>query len=254
MVRPTSITQEQVNAIADTLRTNAIKPTARALREQLGSGSMATVVKMLQVWHSNQPRVEDSVPTLPPALQRVLIDFISQEITCSRNELQSELAAIQQINQDLIAESERQEHMITDLTEAHELLLAEKSTLMGRLGQMDAELRTLRDDATSERNAAEHARTELAKTLLRLEPMPKIEKSLEELQKKLQQESGAKIAAEKQAAVLDAKLEAEITAHQKVELNNAALMNRLDAMTHDLNQALSKSKTDVPKKSDTGQK
>ena len=45
MGRESVITQEEVNVVADQLRATGAKPTARAVREALGGGSMATVLK-----------------------------------------------------------------------------------------------------------------------------------------------------------------------------------------------------------------
>jgi len=55
-----------------------------------------------------------------------------------------------------------------------------------------------------ERQAAEQARTELAKALLRLEAMPRLESDLVEVRAMLEKEHQAKVLAEKAAAVFDA--------------------------------------------------
>ena len=48
MGRELTITFEQVAAVADTMKTNGIKPTSRSVRERLGNtGSMGTVNKFL---------------------------------------------------------------------------------------------------------------------------------------------------------------------------------------------------------------
>jgi len=78
MAREATITQEQVNAAADAIRASGAKPTARAIRDQLGSGSMATVLKFLQVWQAGQVKPAAQDVTLPPALTRRLVDFIGR--------------------------------------------------------------------------------------------------------------------------------------------------------------------------------
>ena len=108
MAREATITQEQVNAAADAIRASGTKPTARAVREAVGGGSMATVLKLLQVWQSGQVRVEEGPVVLPAGLQRALVDFIGQEVASAKTDLQSDLVVAQQANSDLIAESERQ--------------------------------------------------------------------------------------------------------------------------------------------------
>ena len=65
-----------------------------------------------------------------------------------------------------------------------------------------------RNDALREREAAEAARIELAKALLRLEAMPRLEADMDALRVDLDKERQGRVAAEQQAAVLGAKLEA----------------------------------------------
>jgi hypothetical protein len=72
-----------------------------------------------------------------------------------------------------------------------------------------------------ERKAAEAARTELAKSLLRLEAMPRLEADLASLRLELDKERQGRVVAEQQVAVLGAKLEAAIERSAKAD--NAAL-------------------------------
>lgn len=52
MAREATIGQEEVNAVADSIRAAGIKPTAQTIREGLGRGSMATVLRLFHVWQS----------------------------------------------------------------------------------------------------------------------------------------------------------------------------------------------------------
>ena len=81
MARDATISQQEVDAVAEQLRVGGERPTARAVRERLGRGSMATVLRYLQVWQAGQARPVDSAVALPPALQRSLVDFVGQEVT-----------------------------------------------------------------------------------------------------------------------------------------------------------------------------
>ena len=65
-----------------------------------------------------------------------------------------------------------------------------------------------RDEAARERGGAELARPELAKAQLRLEAMPRLEADLVAVRGILDNERAARVAAEQQAAVFAAKLEA----------------------------------------------
>lgn len=56
MGREASITPQQVYTAADALVAEGGKPTLRAVRERLGSGSLGTIAKWLQQWKANQGR------------------------------------------------------------------------------------------------------------------------------------------------------------------------------------------------------
>lgn len=219
MARESTITQEQVNAAADTIRAAGTKPTARAVREAVGGGSMATVLKLLQNWQGMQTRPAESPVVLPAGLQRALVDFINQEVSGAKAELQADLVVSQQANGDLIAESERQASTIELQTEALESVQGEKAELVGRLAQVESDLVKAGDDVTHERQAAEQARTELAKAQLRLEALPRIEAEAERLRGELERERTAKVAAEQSAAVAVARLEAMADRATKAEAN-----------------------------------
>ena len=217
MTREATISQEQVNATADSIRATGAKPTARAIREALGVGSMATVLKLLQAWQSRQMQAAETPITLPAGLQRSIVDWISQEVANAKAELQAELVAAQQANGDLITESERQTSTINLQDEALEVAQAETATLAGRLAQVESDLARSQDDVHGERQAAELARTELAKTQLRLEALPRIEAEADRLRAELERISAEKVAAEQTAAVASAKLEAMTDRATKAE-------------------------------------
>ena len=89
---------------------------------------------------------------------------------------------------------------------------------------MTADLGTARDEGARERQAAELARTELAKAQLRLEAMPRLEADLGAVRGELVKESKARVDAEQSAAVLSAQktdLEARV-ADAKVERDRVA--------------------------------
>ncbi|MHB1358282.1 MAG: DNA-binding protein [Rhodocyclaceae bacterium] len=217
MAREATITQEQVNAAADAIRASGAKPTARSIRDQLGTGSMATVLKFLQVWQSGQVRPAAQDVTLPAGLTRALVDFIGQEVAQARAGLEADLATAQQASADLIAESERQAVTIESQAEALDLAHSEKAELQGKLGQMESDLATTRDEAARERQAAEAARTDLAKAQLRLEALPRIETEADRLRGELEAERRARTDAEQRAAVLASKVEYEVNLRTKAE-------------------------------------
>jgi len=205
MPREASITYDQVAAIADAIKASGAKPNPRLVRERHGSGSLGTVHKFFQQWRAGQERQVEASLTLPPALQRAILEFMDQELTSARAALEADLAEAQQASADLATENERQATQIDALQNAVDDLGAEKAALVGRVGQMEQDLTSTRDEAAREREGAEAARTELAKAQLRLEAMPILEKENERLQKALDIERTARTDAERQAATAEAK-------------------------------------------------
>ena len=208
MPRESTITIDQVISIAESLKAAGAKPSARAIRERHGSGSLGTIQKLLAQWEASHIRQLDATLALPPALQRAILDFMSQELATARSELESRLADAQQATQDLATENERQADDIEIKSELIDALQTEKSQQAGRLGQLESDLAGAQDEIQRERQAAEAARTELAKAQLRLEAMPRLEADLTALRSELVTERQARIAAEQTAAVVAARLEA----------------------------------------------
>ncbi|MBN9424505.1 MAG: hypothetical protein BGO63_11265 [Candidatus Accumulibacter sp. 66-26] len=200
MPREASITYEQVAAIADAIKAAGGKPNLRQIRERHGSGSIGTIHKLVQRWEETQSRQIETSLTLPATVQRAILEFLNQELTTARAEIESKLSDTQQAANDLAAEAERQVNHIERLETEVADLQGEKATLAGRVTQLETDLTSARDEAGRERQAAEAARTDLAKTQLRLEAMPILEKENERLQGELDVERTARTDAERQAA------------------------------------------------------
>ena len=227
MAREATITQEEVNAAADEIRATGQKPTARGIREALGSGSMATVLKYFQGWQAKQVRPAEAPSVLPPGLQKALVDFIGQEVASAKVAIEADLVMSQQANADLITESERQAATIDAQAQDVEILSAEKAELSGRMAQMGADLEESRKEADMQRQAAETGRTEQAKLQLKLQGVPRIEAAGEKLRTALDAERNARTKAEQLAAVESVKRES------------------LEAQVKDLQTRLARAETDA---------
>jgi chromosome segregation ATPase len=209
MGREATITFEQVAAAANTMKAAGSKPTSRSIRERIGNtGSMGTVNRHLQAWRAGQEQQIAGAVALPAAVQRAILDFMGQELAAARAALESDLAEQQQEAADLATENERQAADIEAKSDDLTALRAEFTSLQGRLGQVQTDLAGAREDADRERQAAEAARIELAKSLLRLEAIPRLEADLAAVRADLDRERQGRVAAELSAAVLNAKLEA----------------------------------------------
>jgi len=207
MGREATITQAEVSAAAERLRAAGTKPTNRAVREALGGGSMGTVVKLLRVWQAGQVPQGDAPVTLPPALQRAMVDFVAQEVAAAKVALEGELAIAEQTCGDLVAESARQTATLDAREKEVEGLRDECAELRGRLAQLTTDLEARQAALEEQRHAAETARTELARLELRLEAVPKLEAELERLQAAREEERAGRVGAEQGAAVSAARLD-----------------------------------------------
>lgn len=207
MARDATISQQDVDAVAEQLRVGGERPTARAVRERLGRGSMATVLRYLQVWQAGQARPVDSAVALPPALQRALLDFIGQEVLAAKAALEAELTLAQQVNTDLLGESERQAVALDEMDKALEALRYERAEVLGRQAQLAADLAASQEAAEAQRQAAEAARTESATQRVHLDRLPRLEAEIEQLRTALDGERAARVVAEQAVAVAAAKLD-----------------------------------------------
>ena len=209
MGREATITPEQVYAVADAIKAQGDKPTLRAVRERLGGGSMGTIARILQQWKAGEAREAREVGTeitIPPALQKALMEFVGTATTAARAPLESELADQQQAATELAAENERQTETIRDLSLQIEGVTADKAGIEGKAAQLAADLATARDEITRERQAAEVARVELAKAALRLEGLPRLEAEIAALRAERDHERQGRVQAEQEAAVLTARV------------------------------------------------
>ena len=235
MGRTAAVTFEMVAAAAEAMKAEKLDVVTRAVRERLGNvGSMGTVNNHLQAWKARQEQHVTSALTLPPALQKSILDFMGVELANARSTLEAGLAAQQKEMADLANDNEKQFSELELTAETIDTLRNEIATLQGKSSQLEINLATSKDDLVRERENAEHARTELAKALLRLEAMPRLEADLNAARSALESEKTSsrvaldkvqaeKVAAEQSEAVAIAKLEAENQYTQE-------LIKRLEAM------------------------
>lgn len=197
MARESTITFEQVCAAADSIEAAGVKATNRGVRDVLGSGSMATVVKFMQRRRTGQANTSQAVDVeIDPAIARAIINQIAAKVQEATSAATAELAELQADSATIIAENERQAaelaDLATDLAAAKELA----STYAGKLEQVKNDFERVLCEQVAERSAAE-----AAKDALRAELAAERERCADY---------------KTQAAVADAKLEAA-TAYAKIQ-------------------------------------
>jgi chromosome segregation ATPase len=251
MGRESAITYEQVVAAADAMKAGGLRPTSRAIRERLGNtGSMGTINRMLGEWKVGQEHAITSALVLPSGIQRAILEFMGQELSAAKAALEADLAEQHQEVADLATENERQASEIDGHIAAVTALQVELAMLQGRATQVDLDCHAAQAEAERERQAAESARTELAKAMLRLESMPRLEADLGTVRAALESEQRARVAAEQSAAVLAAQLVgcndrgAELQNREAKGLAHAAeLEHQLQAATADAGKARAAAQT-----------
>ncbi|WP_248324138.1 MULTISPECIES: DNA-binding protein [unclassified Caballeronia] len=82
MAGDATITQDQVSRAAEAIIDSGTRPTAGAIRERVGKGSMATVLKFFQAWRDAQVKVAEA--PVPPALQKGLLDFVTSAVESAK--------------------------------------------------------------------------------------------------------------------------------------------------------------------------
>lgn len=209
MAREANITYEQVAAAADKLKAKDVKPTSRAVREVLGTGSMATVCKFLEQWKSGQARqsqvTDDSIDQ---SVARALNAHIATKIQAAISDSTARLADMQGELASVILENERQSNEISDLTVEVAFHKEEGAKLAGQIERLTADLTSTILELGAERQAAEQARIQLAKAELRLEAVPRIEAEIEKVRAELDVERKSAAKAREEAAELRGRIAA----------------------------------------------
>lgn len=109
MARTSNITFGQVAQIADAMKAAGNRPTARAVRERIGSGSMGTIHKLLQQWQGKGSEADEETEAaeLPNHIQSALMDFIGTEIATACEPLNEELQVAKSDLEEIALDNER---------------------------------------------------------------------------------------------------------------------------------------------------
>ncbi len=206
------ITFEQVAAAADALVGEGQQPTIRAIRERLGTGSPNTVHKHLTAWREARPVAAAAAPELPQALTAAIAAEIERAAAQARAEIEGRLVQAQGEAVELAAAGEVIEAERDALAEQVAELTRERDTLAGKAEQQAADRAAQAQPIDGQQQAAESARVRLATARLKTEAQAERQTEqaaeIERLRAALADAQQGRTAAEQQAAVLAAKLEA----------------------------------------------
>jgi len=201
MTRESTITYDQVTAAATIIEAAGNKPTARAVREALGNGSMTTVLKHLQQRSAGKPNVAHIVnDTTTPAIARAIAAEIAAQVQTATKAAEAALTELQAETDAVIKESEDRGRDVEKFMDETEGLKKTLAILGGKTEQ-------ILDDLGETRYRLEQTAAALNRAEVRLEAMPDLHAEILRLRNALDAESKDKAAAELKAAVLAAKLE-----------------------------------------------
>jgi len=210
MARISNITFGQVAQIADAMKAAGTRPTARAVRERIGSGSMGTIHKFLQQWTGKTAEQDDDTETaeLPSHIQTALMDFIGTEIATACEPLNEELQEARSALDDIAQDNERMhrsyEQQSEDLDRANE----ERAAAMAQLNLTRETLDKANNKLTELAKQNSELTRELDRAQRQIEILASLQHDLATTKAALEECSRARIDAEKNAAILAAQLDA----------------------------------------------
>ena len=211
MGREATVTLEQVAAAADQIKSEGQKPSVRAIREILGGGSMGTILRLLNRWKEEQILESEKRTTtddsLDPSITRAISSVLAARVQSAVSEINGRFADLQTETDDLITENERQAQEIVEHLRKLESQAEEMAIGTGRIAQIEAELSLARQERDAKAQESGQAKTELAKSLLRLESLPNLEAETQKLQESLRTQEKARAESEKEAAVASSRAE-----------------------------------------------
>lgn len=179
MGRSTKISYEVVAAAADTIQAKGIPVTNSAVRNEIGSGSLSTIGRHMQSYRAGQTRISVGIDdTLSPEVISVITSHIASKVQQSNANLVSVQVGLQTEFDELLVECERQSAELEAFEDSHSALVSEYAVLKGRASELESQLVTLKDELAKEKNVSENVRIELAKSMLKLEYVPKIKDEL----------------------------------------------------------------------------
>lgn len=205
MPREATISQGDVSKVADELLAEGRKPSARLIRELLGRGSMATVLRLFQAWQATQAPATP-IADIPDTVRAALTEFVASERASACAALNHELSDAQRTLNVLLTENEALRLEVDDLKLANENLREEQMRLEERLRGLGEELGAAR--AIAEQRRKESAETQAAAAGLSAEVavLRGVAAELGVLRQELEQERAARVRAEQSAAVAVGKM------------------------------------------------
>lgn len=245
------VSYQEVAAAADKLLGQGIEPSTRSVRDLLGTGSMNTLQKHMLAWRSARPVQQSTVYELPSELVNAFGKELARGAAMARSSIEADLAQAQGELGELVSIGEGLENQVEQLTEANSALTTERDQAIATATERLNEINRLDIDLKREQQSGEAARLEVATANLRAsandallnergEEIARLRKALEDANQRLN-------AADRESAVLKAKLDASdarATAAEKREQAGEEKISKLQEQFEQVGSQLSQARLD----------
>lgn len=206
MARTSQITFGQVATIADAMKAAGNRPTARAVRERIGSGSMGTIHKLLQQWQGNGSAEEIEAAELPESIASALMDFVSTEVATACEPLNTQLRHAKETADEIALDNER-------LNKAYEQQAADIEHLMNELASAKGQLMTIKDEYSEVKTERDSLKTTVSDQLREIDNLQRqrdlfaaLPLEIAEIKRRLEVTESQYAIADKDRAVLKASI------------------------------------------------
>jgi colicin import membrane protein len=226
------ITYEQVNAMANAIMGEGMRPTIESIRQRLGTGSPNTIHRHLTAWRAAKPVQIEQKIELPSSILVAIAAEIERAAAAARAEIESRLIELQSEAESLAETGETLETEIDRLT----ALLAQAEATIKDKAEENAELNNaialLKSQVKREQETAEAARVDKAKNELLISGYEReinnLHLKIAQIERNLAEEQKARNQVEKNEAITLAKLDTIKEAAEKNENKQAAQLDKLE--------------------------
>lgn len=238
MARTTNITFGQVAAIADAMKAAGTRPTARAVRERIGTGSMGTIHKLLQQWAGKVAEAdeEDDSPELPSSIASTLMDFVSTQIAEACEPLNEELQAAKDAANQIAEDNERMHQAFDEQDRELVNMLEKYAASNAKLDQTRAVLADHESEVFKLRAQVSELMLELDRSKRQTEMLTNLQPNLAKAQQDLAEARNGREDAQRDAAVLGAQLAAKTEQANDLAERLKTCENRANRQSEELKQ------------------
>jgi chromosome segregation ATPase len=163
------VTAEQVIAAAEAIAAQGDRPSVRAIRDRLETGSFNTIQRYLSEWRETRPLITQAAYELPAQLANDFGKELRRGAEAATAELRAELSEAHAETKERAKEGEALESQLSELTEVVDALTHERDTAAAEAAARADEIRRLSEQLSDEKRAAESARTEVATARVKIE-------------------------------------------------------------------------------------